>query len=97
MSTKNSKKGNRYTPKLKFQVALEVLEGKDIGQVSRAYGVHPTTIGHWKRKVVESGPELFSVRSTVRQYEKRIAQLEQLVGKKEIEIAFLKNFLGQIN
>jgi hypothetical protein len=31
----------------------------------------------------------------VREYEQRIAELEQLVGKKEVEIALLKGFLGQ--
>ena len=32
---------------------------------------------------------------TVAQYERRIAELERLLGKKEVEIALLKNFLGQ--
>jgi transposase len=31
----------------------------------------------------------------VAEYEKRIADLEQLLGKKEVEIALLKNFLGR--
>jgi hypothetical protein len=31
----------------------------------------------------------------VADYERRIAELEQLLGKKEVEIALLKNFLGQ--
>jgi hypothetical protein len=29
----------------------------------------------------------------VKEYERRIAELEQLLGKKEVEIALLKNFL----
>jgi DTW domain-containing protein YfiP len=49
----------------------------------------------WKKEFLERGPELFSQRSTVSDYEQRIAQLEQLLGKKEVEIALLKNFLGQ--
>jgi len=87
----------RYSPKVKFQAVLEVLGGKHPAQVSRAYGVHPTSVGHWKTKVLESGPELFSADSAVSQYEKRIEGLERLLGKKEVEIAFLKNFLGRIN
>jgi hypothetical protein len=31
----------------------------------------------------------------VAEYERRIAELERLIGKKEVEIALLKNFLGQ--
>ena len=36
----------RYTPKLKAQVVLEVLSGeKTPGQVAKAYGVHPNSVG----------------------------------------------------
>lgn len=97
MSTNKRKYARRYSPKVKFQAVLEILEGKDAAQVSRAYGIHPTSLGHWRRKFLESGPELFSACSTVKQYEKRIEELERLLGKKEVEIAFLKNFLGQTN
>lgn len=93
--SKTTKYTRRYSPKVKFQAVMEVLGGKDVAQVSRAYGIHPTSIGHWRRKVLESGPELFSADSTVKQYEKRIEELERLVGRKEVEIAFLKNFLGR--
>jgi transposase-like protein len=95
MTTAKNQYSRRYSPKVKFQAVLEVLEGKDVGQVSRVYGIHPTSLGHWKRRVLENGPELFSTQTTVKQYEKKITQLENLLGKKELEIAFLKNFLGQ--
>ena len=59
--------------------------------------------------VLEKGPEIFSKDSVVAAYERLIAELEQLVGKKEcrvadyeerkrkkeVEIALLKNFLGR--
>ncbi|MDQ4077542.1 MAG: transposase [Chloroflexota bacterium] len=86
----------RYTPKLKFQVVLEVLRGeKNHAQVAKAYGIHPNTVRNWKEAFLEKGPELFAKDSTVATYERRIAELEQLLGKKEVEIALLKNFLGQ--
>ncbi len=86
----------RYSPKLKFQVVLEVLTGdKTAGQVAKAYGVHPNSISNWKQTVLEKGPELFAKDGTVAEYEKQIADLERLLGQKEVEIALLKNFLGQ--
>ena len=86
----------RYSPKLKFQVVLELLKGKATpAQISRTYNVHPNSAGLWKRVVLEKGPEIFSKDSVVAEYERRIAELEQLVGKKEVEIALLKNFLGR--
>ena len=86
----------RYSPKLKFQVVLELLkEDKTPNQVARAFGVHPNSAGLWKRTLLEKGPEIFAKDGVVADYEKRIAELEQLLGKKEVEIALLKNFLGQ--
>jgi transposase-like protein len=86
----------RYSPKLKFQVVLELLEGnKTVAQVTKAYGMHPNTASGWKRDFLEKGPEIFAQDGTVAEYERRIAELEQLLGKKEVEIALLKNFLGQ--
>ena len=85
----------RYSPKLKFQVVLEVLQDeKSAGQIAKAYGIHPNTVNNWKQTFLEKGPELFSQDSTVTEYERRLAELEQLLGKKEVEIALLKNFLG---
>jgi hypothetical protein len=44
---------------------------------------------------LEKGPEIFAQDGTIAQYETRIAELERLLGKKEVEIALLKGFLGQ--
>lgn len=52
-------------------------------------------MGLWKKTFLECGPELFARDGVVQQYEQRIAELEQLLGKKEVEIALLKNFLGR--
>jgi len=85
----------RYSAKLKFQVVTELLSGgKATGQVAKAYGIHPNTASAWKRIFLEKGPDIFAQDSVVAQYERRIAELEQLVGKKEVEIALLKGFLG---
>ena len=86
----------KYPPKLKFQVVLELLQGeKTVGQIAKAYGVHPNSVHKWKKEFLEKGPEVFDQDGVVAEYEDRIADLEQLLGKKEVEIALLKNFLGR--
>lgn len=86
----------RYSAKFKFQVVTELLSGgKTPGQVAKVYGVHPNTVNGWKKAFFEKGPEIFSQDSMVTEYERRIAELERLIGRKEVEIALLKNFLGQ--
>lgn len=86
----------RYSPRKKFQVVLEVLDGdRSVAQISRAHGVHPNTILNWKEAFLERGAEIFETNSAGSDYEREIADLEQLLGKKEVEIALLKNFLGR--
>jgi len=85
-----------YSPKLKFQIVLEVLTGEQtVAQAAKAYGVHPNSIQAWRREFLEKGPELFAQNGTVAEYEQRVAKMERLLGQKEVEIALLKNFLGQ--
>ena len=70
---------------------------KTNGQVAKVYGVHPNTVGAWKQTFLEKGPEVFARDGTVAEYERRIGELERLIGKKEVEIALLKNFLGRVH
>ena len=90
-----AKRRKDYTPKFKFQLVVETLQhqGSD-SEVARAYGVHPVTLSKWKAHFFDQGPELFSTSGQVNHYEQRIAELERLLGQKEVEIARLKNFLG---
>ncbi len=79
-----------------LQVVLESLQGdKSPGQIAKAYGVHPNTIGNWKQTFMENGPVVFERDSMSQDIDRRIADLEQLLGKKEVEIALLKNFLSR--
>jgi transposase-like protein len=85
------------TPKVKFRVVLEVLTGERTpGQVARVYGVHANSVGLWKKLFLERGPQIFERESGVSESDRRIAELERLLGKKEVEIALLKNFLGRV-
>jgi transposase-like protein len=86
----------RYSPKLRFQIALEVLrDGKKPSQVAKAYGVHPNSVNKWMKTILEEGPELFAQDEAVAEYERRTADLQRLLGQKEVEIALLAGFLGQ--
>jgi len=86
----------QYSARFKFQVVPEALAGeKTPGQIAKEYGVHLNSVTLWKKQFLEKGPELFARDNSIQQYERRIAELEQLLGKKEVEIALLKNFLGQ--
>ncbi len=86
----------RYSPEFKFRVVMECLRtDKPMVEVARAYGVHPVTLSQWRRHFEEHGAEVFGGKEEVKEYERRVGDLERMVGKKEVEIALLKNFLGE--
>ena len=45
----------------------------------------------WKRACPENGPAVFGKDKTLAAYEKRIKEMERLLGHKEVEIARLHN------
>jgi transposase len=64
-------------------------------EVARAYDIHPVTLSNWKKKLKENGSKAFGSGDELKQKNDKIAKLERMVGKKEVEIALLKNFLGE--
>lgn len=94
MSNKTAK---RYTPKLKWQLVLKLLQGEDQTQLARQHDIHPTSLTGWKQHALEHGENIFTSSAAVQQLEKRNRDLTTLIGKKEVEIAVLKNFLTPLD
>ena len=75
---------------------MEAIKGeKSVSQLAWTYNVHPISILRWKKEFMERGPEIFSQKTTIHDYERRIRELKRLIGHKEVEIALLKNFLTE--
>lgn len=93
MTNKTSKQAKRYTPRVKWQAVSAVISGEEVAAVAKRHNAHPASVNAWMNYAREHGPELFATDTTMRQLEKKTQQLETLLGKKEVEIAFLKNWL----
>ncbi|RJQ46399.1 MAG: helix-turn-helix domain-containing protein [Gaiellales bacterium] len=66
-----AKSGRRISPRLKFQVVLELISGeKTPAQIAKAYGVHPNSVGLWKKRFLEQGPQIFENESSQNEVEK---------------------------
>ena len=53
----------QYSAAFKARVALEALKGlKTVNELASTYGVHPTQIAHWKHRLQQEMPEIFSAR-----------------------------------
>jgi transposase len=88
------KKGKRYSPRFQFQVVLEVLKGdRDAVEIARAHDLHPTTVSRWKREFLDNEPAVFGKDTTLLTYEKKIKEMERLLGRKEVEIALLQSLM----
>jgi len=96
MSKKVSHK--KHAAKIKFQIVVESLsrEGKLI-DIARQYGINPNLITKWRKEFFERGCQIFEQGSPAQEAERKIGDLQRIIGKKEVEIELLKNFLGNLS
>ena len=59
---------------------------KSPGQIAKQYGVHPNSFGVWKKQFLERGSEILAQENAAHEYERRLAELEQLLGTKEVDL-----------
>ena len=92
-------KRRRFTPEFKAELVLEVLSGATTqAEVCRRHNLNENQLSQWKQQLVENASTLFD--STDKQSsdaEKRIAHLEQLVGKMAVALDIQKKLLTWLN
>ena len=59
--------------------------------MAKPYRIHPDTVDAWKQTSLEKRPEMFT-QDSLAEYESQIAEVEWLIGKKEVEIATATSF-----
>ena len=65
----------------------------DDAEIARKHGVHPVTLSNWKTHLLDHGADVFARKKATGAQTKKIARLEQMLGRKEVELALAKNFL----
>ena len=61
----------------------------------RDYDIHSVTLSNRQRRLKEDGAKAFGGTGEFKEKKQKIARLERMLGKKEAEIALLRNFLGE--
>lgn len=91
-STGKSRK--KYTPQFKFNLAKEAIKSGNLSEISRKYDVGVNVISNWTKHLDGQGYHIFETTPDQqnKQLRGKISKLEQMVGKKEIELNLLKNF-----
>ena len=84
----------KYTPQFKFDRALEIMRTDNVSEVARKYGLNPNILYVWRDHLVEKGSVIYETApdQVVNELKRKVGRLEQMVGKKEIELNLLKNF-----
>lgn len=89
------KKLNAHSAAYKFKVVLESFTTNTVAETARKYGLNANQLSTWRSYFLEQGSSIFQTDPSKREHEleKQIATLEQLLGKKEMEIQLLKKYL----
>jgi transposase len=90
----------RYSLDEKMTVLAEAAQpGMSISYVARRHGISPSLLFGWRRRMTEGGKEAVRAddsvvaSSEVRALEKRIRELERVLGKKTLENEILREAL----
>jgi len=91
MPTKTRK---QYTPEFKFKIVQESLGNGNMTAIARKYGINFNLVANWKNHFLAHGKQVFETTADKEKEDlkKKVAKLEQIVGKKEIELSLIKNF-----
>jgi transposase len=85
-------KRRKYSPEFKAQVVLEIISGaKTQAEVAREHRIKTDLITRWRRQFLENAAGIFQHgRQANGEVEARIAELEQALGKKTLELEVAK-------
>lgn len=90
----------RYSLDEKLTVLAEAAQpGMSVSYVARRHGISPSLLFGWRRRMTEGGKEAVRAdesvvaSSEVRALEKRIRELERVLGKKTLENEILREAL----
>lgn len=90
----------RWSVDQKLAVLAEAAQpGMSISYVARRHGISPSLVFGWRRRMTEGGKEAIRAddevvaRAEVRELQRRIRELERVLGKKTLENEILREAL----
>ena len=86
-----------YDSKFKSKVALEAIQGqKTLAEIAGDYNIHPNLVAQWKKKLLESLPDMFATqkeKSAENKYPEE--ELLKQIGQLKVENEFLQKKYDQ--
>ncbi|MCG2690407.1 transposase [Candidatus Parcubacteria bacterium] len=85
-------------PNFKFQVVMEILQNQQKQvEIARQYDLSPRVVCLWKKQFLQQGPGIFAHSNQDKQQDRKVEELETLIGRQTIEIQFLKKVLSRLD
>lgn len=77
---------------------MEILQNQQKQvEIARQYDLSPRVVCLWKKQFLRNGPEMFAHSKEDKQKDKKVEDLEKLIGRQTIEIQFLKKVLSRLD
>ena len=89
----------RWPTAEKIRLVRDYAPGMSVSYVARRAGVAPSFLFNWRRRMLEGGLQAVQAdedvvgTSRVRELERRVRELERLLGRKTMEVEILKEAL----
>lgn len=92
--TATKRKKNSYSAQFKLDRALEAINTNNIAEIARKYNLSSNLLYLWRDQLIERGASVFETApdAEVKELKSKVGRLEQMIGKKEVELNLLKNF-----
>jgi transposase-like protein len=81
---------------LKAKVALAAVQGTAPSQLASRFGVHPTQVATWKKRLVEGAEQLFADGRRKAASDVDEQELYEQIGRLQMELAWLKKKVAQV-
>ncbi len=92
------KRRRTYSAEFKAKVVLERIAGeKGLMEASREYGIKDTLLSRWKQEFVAHAAELFEPAGEVQERDRKIAELERMIGRLTVQLELSKKVLSYAN
>ena len=88
-----AKKRRQFTAEFKARVVRAALrEDKTLAELATQFDVHPNQITEWKRKILDTMPDMFSRKkqADAKAAEEHESRLYEQVGKLQVELEWMK-------
>ena len=86
-----ARKRRTFTSEFKAKVVLQNITGeKSLAEICRQYKLNQQMVSRWKTEFLQNAPSIFERKKKYSAEQQQIAELEQVLGRKTMELEIAK-------